>query len=272
MRKVNLAALMQRTEAVAVASYLEASPELAAGAGAAVARFGGITCLGVRRVDEPFLNRALGFGTTADATPSLLDRIERHYASIGRPPRITEAVGHTPRAAIRLLVRRGYRRVEGSDEMIYGYLRRKRPAIPDVTGMTVERAGPDDADRYAAVAYESFKERGPVFKDIVAALLRDVRRRRSLFAYLARIDGEPAATGMLFDVRPVAGLGNGSVLPKFRGRGIQTAMIAYRMRIGWDRGRRYFFGQTQNPVSAHNMEELGWRLLYTEVNWVRSAR
>jgi GNAT superfamily N-acetyltransferase len=62
------------------------------------------------------------------------------------------------------------------------------------------------------------------------------------------------------------------VLPKFRGRGIQKALIAYRMRIGWDRGLRYFFGQTQNPVSAHNMEELGWRLLYTEVDWVRSAR
>ena len=81
----------------------------------------------------------------------------------------------------------------------------------------------------------------------------------------------PAATGMLFDVRPVAGLGNGSVLPKFRGRGIQSAMIAHRMRAGRERGLRIFFGQTQNPASAHNLEELGWRLLYTEVDWVRTT-
>ncbi|HET9809901.1 MAG TPA: hypothetical protein VFQ66_09400 [Candidatus Limnocylindria bacterium] len=64
-------------------------------------------------------------------------------------------------------------------------------------------------------------------------------------------DGVAAATGMLFDVRPVAGLGNGSVVKKFRGRGIQSATIVHRMRAGWD---------------------LGWRLLYAEVDWVRSAR
>ena len=94
---------------------------------------------------------------------------------------------------------------------------------------------------------------------------------RSLSAYLGRIDGVAAATGMLFDVRPVAGLGNGSVLRKFRGRGIQSAMIAHRMHAGWERGLRIFFGQTQNPASAHNLEDLGWRLLYTEIDWVRTT-
>ena len=94
---------------------------------------------------------------------------------------------------------------------------------------------------------------------------------QSLTAYLGRIDGVPAATGMLFDVRPVAGLGNGSVLREFRGRGIQSAMIAHRMRVGWERGLRIFFGQTQNPASAHNLEDLGWRLLYTEIDWVRTT-
>ncbi len=44
-------------------------------------------------------------------------------------------------------------------------------------------------------------------------------------------------------------------------------MIAYRIRDGWARGYRIFFGQTVNPVSAHNMEDLGWRKLYTEVAW-----
>jgi len=41
------------------------------------------------------------------------------------------------------------------------------------------------------------------------------------------------------------------------------------MRVGWERGLRLFFAQTQNPVSAHNMEELGWRKLYDEVDWVK---
>ena len=41
------------------------------------------------------------------------------------------------------------------------------------------------------------------------------------------------------------------------------ALIAHRIREGWTRGYRLFFGQTQNPVSAHNMEDLGWRPRFT---------
>jgi hypothetical protein len=49
-------------------------------------------------------------------------------------------------------------------------------------------------------------------------------------------------------------------------------MIAHRMQAAAKRGLRLFFAQTQNPASAHNLEDLGWRLLYTERDWVRSAR
>jgi len=115
---------------------------------------------------------------------------------------------------------------------------------------------------------ESFRERGPQFVQIIEALVRS--RRRGLRAFLGRIDGEPAATGMLFDVRPIGGLGNGSVRPAFRGRGLQKALIAHRIRDGWRRGYRVFFGETENPVSAHNMESLGWWKLYDEVDWERT--
>ena len=47
--------------------------------------------------------------------------------------------------------------------------------------------------------------------------------------------------------------------------------FAHRMRVGWERGLRLFFGQTQNPASAHNLEDLGWRRLYTEIDWVRTT-
>ncbi len=228
MRKSELAALMQTTEATEMRSYLEADPGVVRGGGVAVRTIAGVICLGMRAMDDGFLNRALGFGTVAEATPALLARIERHYASLGHAPRITVADRHTPRAAIRMLERSGYEPLRESVEWIYGY------------------------DR------------------IVAALIRRRARGRRLAVYLGRVDGELAATGMLFDVRPVGGLGNGSVLRKFRGRGIQGAMIAHRMRIGWERGLRLFFAQTQNGASAHNMEELGWRKLYDEIDWVKA--
>ena len=268
MRRRELAGHLQRTEGVEVGSYLDASPRLAKGAGTATKRIGRVTCLAAKNVDEPFLNRALGVGTIAPATAALLERIERHYASIGKPTRVAIATGCVPLATLRLLERRGYTPVSDSHEEIYVYKRRKPPDMPAIAGLTIERAGPKLASLYSQTGFESFNDRGPQFVDIVKALIRS--RRPDLRAFLGRIDGEPAATGMLFDVRPVAGLGNGSVRPAFRGRGLQTAMIAYRIRDAWSRGFRIFFGQTVNPASAHNMEDLGWRKLYTEQDWEKS--
>jgi GNAT superfamily N-acetyltransferase len=225
----------------------------------------------MRSTDNGFLNRAIGFGTMSEPTSIVLDRLERRFAAADRPPRIAVAMGPTPRAALRLLERRGYAPEEDSEEHIYCYRRSRPPRAPAVDGLRIERVGPDGAAEYAKIAFQSFSDRGPWFRAIVESLVRRRGRGRALGAYLGRVDGVAAATGMLFDVRPVAGLGNGSVLPKFRGRGIQSAMIAHRMRVGWERGLRIFFGQTQNPVSAHNLEDLGWRLLYTEVDWVRTT-
>ena len=263
---------MQRTEGAEITSYLLADPQRAKRDGVRVSQAGGLISWTMKATDNGFLNRALGFGTMSDATDAVLDRLERRFAAAGRSPRIAVAMGPTPRPALRLLERRGYQPDEGTEEHIYCYDRARLPAAPAVDGLTVERVGPEHAAAYAKVAFASFSERGPWFRSIVEGLVRQRAHGRSLTAYLGRIDGMPAATGMLFDVRPVAGLGNGSVVREFRGRGIQTAMIAHRMRAGSERGLRIFFGQTRNPASAHNLEDLGWRLLYTERDWIRSAR
>lgn len=271
MRLVELAALMQRTEGVEITSFLLGDPRSAKQSGVRVSHAGGLVSWTMQSTDNGFLNRALGFGTMSEATPAVLDRLERRFADAGRPPRISVAQGPTPRAALRLLERRGYVAEEGTEELIYCYDRRTLPRLRQVEDLTVERVRAEDAAEYARIAYASFADRGPWFRGIVEALVRRRAHGRSLSAYIGRIDGVAAATGMLFDVRPVAGLGNGSVLREFRGRGIQTAMIAHRMHAGWKRGLRIFFGQTQNPASAHNLEDLGWRLLYTEVDLVRTS-
>jgi GNAT superfamily N-acetyltransferase len=154
-------------------------------------------------------------------------------------------------------------------QLIYVYKRPTPPAAPRVDGLTIERVGPELATVYSKTGYESFKERGPQFVQIIEALVRS--RRRGLRAFLGRIDGEPAATGILFDVRPIGGLGNGSVRAKFRGHGLQKALIAHRIRDAWARGYRVFFGETENPVSAHNMESLGWQKLYDEQDYEKRA-
>lgn len=267
MRRRELAGHLQRAEGVTVGSYLDATPALAKAAGAATKRIDGVVCLSAAKIEEPFLNRALGVGTIAEATPRLFERIERHYAAIGRAPRVAVAAGCVTLATLRALERRGYAPTTEPGPQIYVYDRRRPPMMPTIEGLTIERVGPEHASLYSRTGFESFTDRGPQFRTVIEALVRS--RRRGLRAYLGRIDGEPAATGMLFDVRPVGALGNGSVRPAFRGRGLQKALIAHRIREGWARGYRLFFGETENPASAHNMEDLGWRKLYDEIDWVR---
>jgi hypothetical protein len=163
VHRTELAGLLQRTEGVEVGSYIDASPQIAKGAGTATKRIGGVTCLAARNIEEPFLNRALGVGTIAPATPKLLERIERHYASIGKPSRIAVATGCVPLASLRALERRGYAPAKGEGELIYVYDRRTPPAMPAVPGLAIERAGPELAAVYSKTGFESFNDRGPQF-------------------------------------------------------------------------------------------------------------
>jgi len=158
--------------------------------------------------------------------------------------------------------------MDESPELIYCYDRRALPRMPAIEGLRIDPVSARDARLYARTAFDSFRERGPQFIGIIETVIRTRRRARG---FLGRIDGRPAATGLYFDVPPVGGLGNGSVLRAFRGRGIQKAMIVHRMRHGWGRGHRIFFGQTQNPASAHNLDDLGWRKLYDEITWERTS-
>jgi len=267
MRTRELAGHLQRTEGVIIGSYLD--PDARHRPRDTKTRdIDGVICLATTRIAMPFLNRALGFGTAADATPRLLDRIERHYDAIDRTPRLAIATACVAPSALRLLERRGYRPIDEDPELIYCYDRRLVPRMPSIEGLRIDPVGAADAKVYARTAFDSFRERGPQFVGIIETLIRTRRRVRG---FLGRVDGEPAATGLYYDVARVGGLGNGSVRRRFRGRGIQKAMIVRRMRHGWERGRRIFFGQTQNPASAHNLEDLGWRKLYDEITWERTS-
>ena len=79
-------------------------------------------------------------------------------------------------------------------------------------------------------------------------------------AFIGRVDGAHAATGVTI-LRPhIAGLYSGSVLPAYRGRGVQNAMIAARLAHGWSHGLRSFYSWTAHEsASAHNLRDEGFR-------------
>lgn len=97
----------------------------------------------------------------------------------------------------------------------------------------VDVVGVDDGGAFAAFAATrtAAHELPPEVEAQAAADLRGWRTAAGTTLYLARVDGEPAATAAL-TVDPATGvayLADGATLPRFRGRGLQSALIRRRL-------------------------------------------
>jgi GNAT superfamily N-acetyltransferase len=86
--------------------------------------------------------------------------------------------------------------------------------------------------------------------------------------YLARVEGEAAGAAVLTIDDGLGQLANASTLPEYRGRGVQTALIARRLADAAASGCELacssaVFGST----SQRNLERAGLRVAYTKAVW-----
>lgn len=266
-----LAQLVQRNETSAVAVFLVGSAPIARRYGNAVARRRGVVCLSSRAFPIPLLHRAIGLGTLVPADRATLDAVIRHYAKLGLPARVELAEGVVPASATRLLERAGFTREKGVHHV--HVLETDRPARAiAIPGLTIERVTGRTAGEFGIATRVGFEVDGtPIGEFFDRASVAGVRAYPDrLIALLPRINGKIAGTGAVWLSPHVAGLYSASVLDAFRGRGIQSALIAERIRLGLSRRRRIFTSQTAGDnASAHNLHDLGLRHLYTSVHYVR---
>jgi GNAT superfamily N-acetyltransferase len=87
--------------------------------------------------------------------------------------------------------------------------------------------------------------------------------------FLARYEGEPAGSGQIVVAADVGGLYSGGVLEEFRGRGIQSALIDYRVRVAFDEGLTLLYSGTEEveSQSSRNLRKQGFFIAYELVNW-----
>lgn len=232
----------------------------------------GIACFTAERglfgKERTFGHRAIGFGTTVPATQDVLDRVRRVYDASGGPCRIHVVEGLTSPEALRLLRRNGFQREDFVTDW-HALVISRVPHLPEVDGVIVHRVTPEEAALFSTTARDAFGESGPVreyFHRTLIAILQ--RHPRTMAGFLATSRGRPAGTGGLIIAGDAGGLYSGAVLRRYRGRGIQSALIAARLAYGVRHGVRSFFSQTyHNPVSAGNLTDLGFRPRWRIVHW-----
>lgn len=261
-----------RLEVAATRIWTQGHPVMRRRYGFALAYRAGVACFTAQRAlfgDElTYGHKAIGFGTTVPATQRLLDRVRRHYDRQGVPCRIHVVEGMTSPAALRLLRRNGFR----PEDFVFDWhalVTTRAPVVELPDGIGVRRVTPDEARLFSTTARDAFGDRGHIreyFDRSLVAILRD--HPRAMSGFLATSRGRPAGTGGLLISGDAGGLYSGAVLRPYRGRGIQSALIAARIGYGVAHGVRSFFSQTHdNPVSAGNLAELGFRRRWRIVHW-----
>jgi GNAT superfamily N-acetyltransferase len=254
-------------------AFITATPEIAARYGSAYDTVAGLATPTCATWDYPLFNRVIGAGVLAPLDGRGIDAIVRHFTSRGGTPCVEVYPGTTPAALLGALGRAGF--TDSGHGFEAHVLETDRPVDVTLAGVTVRRVAPGEYVHFGELVRDGFDmsgdaKLGALFVDLTVGSLRALGARSA--GFIASADGEDAGTGQLVLTDRVAGCYSGSVIERFRGRGIQKALIAARVREGLAHGKRVFMSQTDpDSPSGHNLHDLGFRTLYRATWFTRAA-
>jgi GNAT superfamily N-acetyltransferase len=148
-------------------------------------------------------------------------------------------------------------------------LARAASTATDVDGLAIRTVDPLDAadiDRWTELFVVGFEVEEPL-AGAWRRFNRILARSRGHREFIASLDGRDVAASALFTRRRVGWLGAGTVLPAARGRGIQRALIADRVRLAAEAGAtRVMATADVDGPSAANLEAVGLRRIWTRAH------
>ncbi|HET6330789.1 MAG TPA: GNAT family N-acetyltransferase [Holophagaceae bacterium] len=206
------------------------------------------------------LNQALGLVEPISETA-----IEEVEVFLGNPS-VLELSPGASEALWPLLAARGYR-VHQFQQQLTHDLERIEDPDPAFEIRPIRTGESDLQSRVVGAGFferDEWQEFDPPFTtpDGVADSLR----------YLAFIEGEPAGGATLGWNDGVAMLGGDAVLPRFRGRGLQKALIRVRLLAAKERGCDIATASTlPSTPSQRAYEACGFRVAYPKVEMARDA-
>lgn len=262
---LELARLLDRAEGTSCARFVETHARLSPGSG-----FGWIEVAGAYAMfDGPAspVTQTFGLGLFAEATGGDLDAIEGFYRERGAP------VFHevSPLAGVGLaamLNRRGYEPVEFTSVMFRSIRRDIRLAVPQNARVRARIAEVDDHERWAQTAARGWKQEVPELAGALLELAQVGLQRPDARPFLAELDGEPIAAGLLTIDDRIALLAGSSTLPEKRRQGAQLALLESRLRYGAEQGCDIaMMCAAPGSASQRNAERHGFRIAYTRTKW-----
>lgn len=203
-----------------------------------------------------YVNRAAGIGLGGMPGPEIVSAVEGFYKSRSLPASV-EINPWVSDDLVAALGTAGFR-----FERFRNVYVRELASLPEQSPADIQEVDATMvAERNAILAGDSTGEARRVSDEFCAAMMQVGDTND----FLAFANGVPAACGSLNVVSGVGWLGGAATLQKFRGQGLQQALLAYRLHLAHRLGCA-FAACTAVPEgqSARNLERLSFQLLYSQ--------
>ncbi|MBN8232208.1 GNAT family N-acetyltransferase [Corallococcus macrosporus] len=265
MNDVNLVEIARRFESKQATSAVALATDSAPLADGWMA-FGGV---------GSYINKSCGYGFEREVTGAELDALVDFFSSRGVEPK-AELSPFASQALLKGLADRGFVLRE-FETVLY----RPLPAGEDLSlltksvppGLRIERVDPSDdaaVRRFVAVAGSGFVPEGEQMPEVFWEMGLKAARKPDSDSYMAWIDGEPAGAGGCEVSDGLTSLFGTSVLPAYRRRGVQQALIAARLARGREKGSDLAAIMSSPGIpTERNAMRLGFQMAYSRVVLVK---
>jgi GNAT superfamily N-acetyltransferase len=209
------------------------------------------------------ISHAIGVGMQGPVTEADLDRLEDFYGRRGAPSSLDLCPLADPSLA-EMLGLRGYRITEFNNVLVVPITPGSRtcPAV-------VRIAQRHECEVWTRTMIAGFFERENLTAEELA-IGASLFAMPGAAAFLAEVDGVPAAAGAAAITSKVALLFGDSTLPRYRRRGLHTAII--EARVAWAAGFECDLATActiPGSGSQRNYQRAGFHVAYTKMNMVR---
>ena len=230
--------------------------------GVEIRRFGNAAAFYIKTMPWGLFNSVKGF---ARADIDRLDDVISFYRERNRVFQMdVDPLGFDSKALKQLAEKGLYQ--DGFQSVLYGVPASDPPPLPpNITIRQIENEA--DFDHYAGIhcvgSGMDIKHKHHFYNNNIGLL-----HRPGWKMYLALWDGTPAAVAVMFVDGGIASFTLAATAPEFRRRGLQTALLRWRMHEAYRSGCELVAAQASfDSSSRRNMERIGMRVAWMRAIW-----
>lgn len=220
-------------------------------------------------------NQANALGLSGPVTDQELDRLVEFYGERGANPRVS-ACPNAHRSLVKGLEARHF----GLSEVLTVLARDlPEPSVamvgpwgPPDRSLEIRQPLPEEVGIFIEISTSGFMEHDRESPGALAEITQRVVEHPRCTPFLALWDSTPVGGGLLETLDDQACLIGTSVLPEYRGRGIQTNLMAHRMEFAAEAGAKWISVSSLTGIATErNARRLGFDPIFAHATFIQHA-